>query len=162
MSDIAHPLERQYLLGLLDLVAVTNGAILTETFPAGPAEKLQKRMRDHGLLRPESSVGELCAVLEDLGQHLHYALGAYDEPPPPKRRMTTFVLTFPSRAACEACAPLVAALGGLEIRVGLNGAQQWELLADFAVLPPDTAYQETRESLDRLAQSHKGEWTGSQ
>jgi hypothetical protein len=92
MAKMARPLPEQDIRALFDVVVVVLGELLGGQVPPDLTASMIRRLAKDGFLGGDASVGELGAVIGDLVQRLHYAMGAYDSLPEPSPRETTYRL----------------------------------------------------------------------
>jgi hypothetical protein len=158
---MAKPLPEQDIHALFDVVVVLLGELIEGQVPAELTARMIRRLAKDGLLGHEASAGELGAVVGDLVQRLHYAMGAYDSLPEPSPRTTTYSLLMPTEAAARACQAELTALGGSDVSVRDLGADGWKVLTTFSELSPDRAFREREAQLEALARRHRGQYSGS-
>ena len=158
---MARPLPEADVRALFDVVVVFNGQLLAGE--AGPdlTARMIRRLADDGFLAADASVGELGAVVGDLCQRLHYAMGAYDELPEPGARQTTYILLLPTVEAARAGQADLAALGGRDVLVAVDD-EGWRVTAGFPDLAPDPAFHDRVAQLQALARRHGGRYAGAQ
>jgi hypothetical protein len=100
------------------------------------------------------------ALIEDLCQRLHYAMGTDGPLPDPLPPGWTHVLTLPSESAAQAVQAELVATGGRDVRtVAADGA--WHTYARFPEHAPDQAFEDRRRRLEELAHRHGGEHGGA-
>jgi hypothetical protein len=162
MAKMAKPLPEQDIHALFDVVVVLLGELVGGQVPAELTAMMVRRLARDGFLDHEASAGELGAVVSDLAQRLHYAMGAYDSLPEPSPRTTTYSLLMPTEAAARACQAELTASGGSDVLVRDLGADGWKVLTTFPELSPDPAFREREAQLEALARRHRGRFSGSQ
>ena len=125
-------------------------------------DKMIRRLAEGGFVAPDASVGELGAVVGDLCQRLHYAMGAHDTVPDASPRETRYALLMPTEAAARACQVELIASGGGDVAVDAADNDGWNVFASFPDLPPDRAFRDRVAQLETLARRHGGRYSGSQ
>jgi hypothetical protein len=75
------PLSRQDASALIGITGMLGGELMLGQLDGDLERHLRERLTRDGLLGA-GRTEDLTAALDDLGQRLHYALGAYDQPPP--------------------------------------------------------------------------------
>jgi hypothetical protein len=161
MERSTRELPENDLVALHYLVAVTEGHLVGGELPPHLTQAVIKGLTDRGLLPPDSSPGDLTALLSDLGQRLHWAMGAGADYPAPMVHRTTHNLELPHERVAESIEELVR-LGGQDIEVRPSTSQRGEQVSvSFAGLPPDSDYQDRVTQLTALAESHGGQYAGA-
>jgi hypothetical protein len=162
MSEVPNPLPRRDAAALLGLVVVLQGELLAGEVSPRFAARLTYRLASTGLLPENASVGELCAVLDDMNQRLRYVLGEYDTPPEPAPRTTVYTLVVPTSVEASACQSELSAWGGSNIEMASTEGGLWRVSAAFADLPPNPSYNARVAKIDGLARQHGGRYEGAQ
>jgi hypothetical protein len=143
---------------IFSVVATVHGELLAGSLPPDLVRRLIGRATGRGQLPDGASPGELNAVLADLCQRLHWAMGHGAGYPAPAPRRTTYHLDIPDHAA-DACAAELAGLGGtVHMRHAEPGRRHIDV--DFPDLPPDPGHRARVAQLSALAERHGGEFTG--
>jgi hypothetical protein len=158
---MARPLPERDMHALFDVVVVFLGQLVAGETPPELTARIIRRLARDGYLASNASVGELAAVVGDLCQRLHYAMGAYDTLPEPSRRETSYTLALPTEQAAHACEAKVTAMGALATSV-TAADEGWHLLARFPDLPPDPSFRDRVTQLQALARRHGGQYAGAQ
>jgi hypothetical protein len=158
---MARPLPEQDVHALFDVVVVFLGELVGGQAPPDLTASMIRRLAKDGFLSGDASVGELGAVIGDLVQRLHYAMGAYDSLPEPSPRETTYRLLAPTEPAALACRAELIASGGSDVLVRDLGVAGWEVLTTFPDLSPDPAFRAREAQLETLARQHGARYCGS-
>jgi hypothetical protein len=82
-SPTPNPVSRQDIAALVGVLAVLEGGLLAEQLDETTARKVADRLLREGLLVEDWAPHDLHQCLHDLNQRLRFALGEYDDPPPP-------------------------------------------------------------------------------
>ena len=147
------------------MLAVVHAALHADGLPEDMADRLRERLAARGLLPHGASKGELNALLADLAQRMHWAMGgeADDRYPAAAPREVTFEAGFPPGAgeAAEAFRTAAVTLGGRSASVDRSApAPGHSVAVVFSELPPDPAFQDREAQLVDLAARHGGEYRG--
>jgi hypothetical protein len=158
---MARPLPDRDVRALFDVVVVFLAQLVSGEASPELTDRMIRRLAGDGHLAADASVGELGAVVGDLCQRLHYAMGGHDTLPEPSPRATTYTLVLPTQQKAEACEADVRAMGGSDPTVAA-GDQGWDLSATFADLAPDSAFHDRVAQMEALARRHGGRYAGAQ
>ncbi|RZU51301.1 hypothetical protein EV385_3114 [Krasilnikovia cinnamomea] len=174
MIESTRPLPQQDLITLFGLVVTVENWLRQEELPAPLPDELGQHLEERGVLAVGASTGELVAVLADVAQRLHYAMGAGEELPEPMPRETHYSLYVPTEAAALACKETAYGWGSTEVLIRARDFDQrrdiepyrrdlgWEVLAAFPSLEPDPAHRDNEARLAVLAHAHDGVFSGHQ
>jgi hypothetical protein len=158
--QMARPLPERDVHALFDVVVVFLGQLEAGEATPELTTRMIRRLAGNGFLATDASEGELAAVVGDLCQRLHYAMGAHDTLPEPSLRETTYTLVLPTEKAARACDGEVTTLGALDSSVSV-GDHGWHLLATFPDVAPDSTFRDRVVQLEALARRHGGRYAGA-
>ena len=165
MGVSPRPLPEPDLEALFAVLAVVHATLHADGLPDDMVGRLGRRLADRGLLPRGASKGELNALLADLAQRMHWAMGggSDDRYPAAAARGVTFEVGFPpgAGAAAEAFRAEAVMLGGRSAPEPIDRSAPGRLVAvSFPELPPDPAFQAREARLVELATRHGGEYCG--
>jgi hypothetical protein len=159
---MARPLPYEDMLALFHVTLVFYSELFNGEVPPETVTSMVHRMSEDGLLSPEASAGELAAIIGDLVQKLHYALGSGDVLPEPSPRETWHSLHASSRHVAESSRDALIDVGSRAVVVREIQPGVWETLASFPDLPPDRSFDQRVTQLGELAERHGCRYSGSQ
>ena len=146
---------------LFDIVVTFGGELMVGEAPPTMTGTMIRRLADDGRLSADASPGDLGALIDDLCQRLHYAMGANDRLPDSRPPGMIHIVRLSSESAARAVGAELTASGGLDVSVHLIDGE-WETHARFSEHPPDQGFDDRRRRLDELALRHGGRYAGAQ
>ncbi len=175
--DMTRALPEPDLHALFAVLLAVHGALSWDELPDEMYERLAGRLAQDGLLPADATKGQLNALLADLAQRMHWAMGVGEEYPQPIPPGVVHAVVMPGgEADAEAFASAAAALGGRDVWAR-PGRTAWTVLADgrrrptdppgtwlvavtFDEMPPDEDFRAREAELTVLAERHGGRYSG--
>ncbi len=165
------------LHALFAVLLAVHGALSWDELPDEMYERLAGRLAKDGLLPPDASKGQLNALLADLAQRMHWAMGTGEEYPQPIPPGVVHDVVMPGgEADAEAFATAAAALGGRDVwarpghaawtvlpdgrRRPIDPPGTWLVAVTFDEMPPDDDFRAREAELTVLAERHGGRYSG--
>jgi hypothetical protein len=146
---------------LFDIVVTFGGQLMAGEAPSEMTNRMIRRLARDGRLPAVASPGDLAALIDDLCQRLHYAMGAGDALPDPLPAGMVHVLRLPSQSSARAAHTELTTLGGTEASVDAADGE-WNAFARFSEHPPDQSFLDRQRQLEDLARRHGGRYVGAQ
>jgi hypothetical protein len=165
-DTVPNPLGQQDAAALIGVTAVLQGHLLTGGLSANLVDSLNRHLHKAGLVESDSGPAELRLALANLTDRIRYALGEYDEPPPPDTGQVDHYIGFASRTAAQAFAEASAAQGeSVAPPVPVNGRAydgdvNWQVAVRTAELPLSVAFDHRLKRLRQLAARDGGSYGG--
>ncbi|BCJ48288.1 hypothetical protein GCM10010168_26480 [Actinoplanes ianthinogenes] len=147
------------LAAIFGVLVVVHGDLHAEQLDPDLTAHLIRRLSEHGPLPAGASPGELNALLGDLCQRLHWAMGVGEDYPEPSPRVVTYQLGMPDEEAAGAVARQLSADGGTVTTVP-SSASSWLVEATFPDLVPSAGHRHRTDYVTMLAEQHGGSYLG--
>jgi len=151
-------LPRSDLTAILDVLVSVGAQLAIDELDPSLADRLGRRLKKHGAL-DDTSAGQINAVVSDLCQRVHWALGTGTDYPVAAPRVTVYRIRFGDEQSAWNFLSWIGQSGGSgEVR---HDAGVWEVAATYPDLRPSAEHQQRIAELTRAAESHGGEYAGA-
>jgi hypothetical protein len=159
MDDkLTRVLPQSDLTAILDVLVSVGAQLAIDELDQSLADRLGRRLKKHGVLE-DTSTGQINAVVSDLCQRVHWALGVGTDYPADAPRVTVHRIRFGDEQSAWNFVSWIGQSGGSG-EVQRDGGI-WEVAATYPDLRPSAEYQRRIAELTRIAERHGGEYAGA-